>query len=86
MGPYGHVDSYERIAGSCCLCLQVEATGTCASLACINHTVRHHNREEWCCCTALISYYEGACVDYWPGHGLFCLRVSVVILSPSKQM
>jgi len=55
MGPYGLVDSYEHIAGSYCLFLQVEAAGTCATLAYINQTVRHHNREEWCCGTALIS-------------------------------
>ena len=36
MGPYVRVDSYERLAGSCCLCLQVEAAGICAVLAYIN--------------------------------------------------
>jgi hypothetical protein len=55
MGPYGLVDSYERFTGSCCLYLQVEAAGTCATLAYIKQTVRHHNGEEWCCGTALIS-------------------------------
>jgi len=55
IGPNSLVDYYERIAGSCCLRLQVEAAGTCAKLAHINQTVRHHNGEEWCCGTALIS-------------------------------
>jgi len=55
MGPYGFVDSYEYIAGSCCPCLQVKAAGTFATFAYINQTVRHQNGEEWCCGTALIS-------------------------------
>jgi hypothetical protein len=69
MGPYGFVDSYEYIAGSCCLCLQVEAVGTFATLAYINQTVRHHNGEEWCCGTALISCQEGAWWIISPGTG-----------------